>query len=113
MPIISYYGKCSKFSNTFIFLFSNKVLVLDLDPQKPCQNSKQERPILDYFFRSSLIWVCPVCLDLFGWQLNPLFSTAQPRKTRPNMTEKTVDWDVKNQIKTSRQLVFKILENLL
>ena len=32
-------------------------------------NSKQGRPWSDCFLRSSLIWVCTVCLGLFGRQL--------------------------------------------
>ena len=32
-----------------------------------CQNSKLGRPWSDCFF--SLVWVCHVCLGLFGWQL--------------------------------------------
>ena len=31
--------------------------------------------------------------------INPCLVLFQPRKTRPNITEKIVDWDVKNQIK--------------
>ena len=34
-----------------------------------CQNRKQRRPWSDCFLRSSLIWVCTVCLGLFGRQL--------------------------------------------
>ena len=37
--------------------------------QNACRNSKQERPRSDFFFRSSLIWVRGVCLDLFCSQL--------------------------------------------
>ena len=60
------YGKCSKVSNTFLFLFSTKLLVI----KNACQNSKQWRPWSDCFFRSSLIWVCIVCLCfLFPRQL--------------------------------------------
>ena len=60
------YGKCSKISNTFLFLFSNKMLVLQgKNSQNACQNSKQGRPLSDCFFRSSLIWVCPICLPAF------------------------------------------------
>ena len=32
-------------------------------------------------------------------KLYPLLSTVQHRKTRPDMTEKNVDWDVKNKQK--------------
>ena len=31
--------------------------------------AKQERPRSDCFFRSSLIWICPVCLAFLGRQL--------------------------------------------
>ena len=34
-----------------------------------CQNRKQRRPWSDCYLRSSLIWVCTVCLGLFGRQL--------------------------------------------
>ena len=34
-----------------------------------CQNSKQGRPSSYCFFRSSLIWVCSVCLGLSDLQL--------------------------------------------
>ena len=37
--------------------------------KKACQNSKQGKPWSDCFFRSSLIWVCAVCLCLFGRKL--------------------------------------------
>ena len=37
--------------------------------QIACQNSKQGRPLTDCFFRSSLIWVCPICISLFYRQL--------------------------------------------
>ena len=30
---------------------------------------------------------------------------VQPRKTRPDITEKNVDWDVNNQIKQTNQLL--------
>ena len=30
---------------------------------------------------------------------------VQPRKTRPDMTEKNVDWDIKNQTKQSNTVV--------
>ena len=34
-----------------------------------CQNRRKRRPWSDCFLRSSLIWVCTVCLGLFGRQL--------------------------------------------
>ena len=34
-----------------------------------CQNSKQGRPRSDWFIRSSLIWVCAVCIGPFDRQL--------------------------------------------
>ena len=33
-----------------------------------CQNSKQRRPWSDCFLRSSPIWVCTICLGIFGKQ---------------------------------------------
>ena len=59
-------AKYSKILNTFLFLFSIKLFVF----RNACQNSKQERPWSDSFFRSRLIWVCAVCLDLFDRQLS-------------------------------------------
>ena len=60
------YGKCSKILNTFLFLFLNKTLVYwtEWNLQNACQKNKQGRPWSDCFFRSSLIWVCAVYLDL-------------------------------------------------
>ena len=64
------YDKCSKISNTLLFLFSKEMLIIRAGIlQNACQNSKQGRPRSDCFFRSSLIWVCIVCLDLFCNQL--------------------------------------------
>ena len=57
------YGKCSITSNTFLFLLTNKMLVSELELS--CLKSKQGKPRSDYFFRSSLICVCTVCLDFF------------------------------------------------
>ena len=54
-----------KFSNTFLFLFSNKILVF----RTLTHNSKQGRPWSECFFRSSLITLCDVCLGIFGRQL--------------------------------------------
>ena len=74
-----------KFQTFFIFCSQIKSCVFSgWKPQNTCQNSKQGRPWNAYqnskqgrpwsdcFFisrRSSLIWVCTVCLALFGWQL--------------------------------------------
>ena len=39
------YGKCSSILNTFLFLFSIKMLVIRTDiTQEACQKSKQGRP---------------------------------------------------------------------
>ena len=65
LPDIYEYGKCSKIMNTFLFLFSNKLLVI----RTGSQNSKQGRPWSDCFFRSSLIWVCTVVLCIFDRQV--------------------------------------------
>ena len=65
-----WYGKCSKISSTFLFLFSNINFGFQgWHSQNACQNSKQGRSRSDCFFRRSLIWVCAVCLGLFGRQL--------------------------------------------
>ena len=65
-----WYSKCFKISNTFFFLFSNKKNGYQgLKSQKACLNSNQGRPWSDCYFRSRLIWVCTVCLGLFGRQL--------------------------------------------
>ena len=57
-------------SNTFLFLFSNKMMVVRAgNLQIACQNSKQGRPWSDCFFRSLTITVYPVCLGLFNMQL--------------------------------------------
>ena len=37
--------------------------------ENACQNRKQGRPRSEFFYRSSMIWVCTVCLGLFGRQL--------------------------------------------
>ena len=61
----------SKIPNTFLFLFPNKMIndKQCWNSRNACQNSKYGRPWSDYFFRSSLMRVCPVCLGLFGRQL--------------------------------------------
>ena len=72
------YGKCSKILNTFLFLFSKKLFVISYhgwNSQNACGNSKQGRPRSDCFFRSSLIWVCTVCL---GPSLKNLFLCCHP-----------------------------------
>ena len=53
----------------FLFLFLNKML---LSGWKSL-NIKQRSPWSDCFFRSSLIWVCAVCLPLCGRQLVIVF----------------------------------------
>ena len=64
------YGKCSKLLNTFLFLFSNKMLVFGAGIHNfQVRVAYREDPGSDCFFRSSLIWVCPFCLGLFGRQL--------------------------------------------
>ena len=44
--------------------------------------------------------------------IKPCLVLVHPRKTRPHMTEKKVDWDVKNQIKQTK-LLQKILSGTL
>ena len=66
-------SKYSKFSNTFLIL-SSQITCCYQNSQNVCQNSIQGRSWSDCFWiRSSLIWVCPVCLGLFGRQLVFLF----------------------------------------
>ena len=55
------YGKCSKISNTFLFLFLNKMLVLRAGIHKNCLSEWQTG--------KTVIAVCTVCLSLFGRQL--------------------------------------------
>ena len=55
--------------DTFLFLFSKNVGYQGWNSQNACQKSKQRRPWPDRFFRSSLIWVCPVCVGFCGTQL--------------------------------------------
>ena len=59
-----------KFRTLFTFASQNNVGYHDWNSQNACQNSKQGRPWSDCFFRSSLIWVCAVCLlGIFGRKL--------------------------------------------
>ena len=60
------YGKYYKISNAFLFLFTKNTGYQGWNSQNACQKSKQGRPWSDCFLGSSLIWVCPVCLD--SWQ---------------------------------------------
>ena len=60
------YRKCSKILNFSLSVFKENMGYQGWSSQKDCQNSKQGRPWSDCFFRSSLIWVCAVCLGLFG-----------------------------------------------
>ena len=55
-----YRGKFSKISNTFL-----SVGFQGWNSQNAFQNIKQGRPWSDCYFRSSLIWVCTVCLGLY------------------------------------------------
>ena len=63
------YGKCSNISDTFLFLFFDKMLVIRAGIHK--MHVKRS----DCFLRSSLIWVCTVCIGLFGWQ--PVFEILE------------------------------------
>ena len=49
----------------FLTLFSFCSQLKCWNYQNACQNSKQGRPWSDCFFRSSLIWICAVCLGVF------------------------------------------------
>ena len=55
---------------TLISIFSQIICQFSgMEFTKCCQNSTQGRPGSDCFFRSSLIWICTVCLCLFGEKL--------------------------------------------
>ena len=66
-------GKSSKTLNTFLFLFSNKMLLMRAGIHKvfvritnkedPDQTFSLEKNV---FFRSSLILVCPVCVGFLA-----------------------------------------------
>ena len=58
-----------KFWTLFPFCSQIKCLLSGLELTKCLSEYKQGRPWSVCFFRSSLIWVWRVCLDLFGWQL--------------------------------------------
>ena len=75
--------KCYKISNAVLFLFSNEMLEF----KNTCQITKQGRPWSDWFFWTSLIWVCTVCLGLLGRQLvyiycmwKSVLTVRQPRQ---------------------------------
>ena len=51
------YGKCSKISNSFLFLFSNKMRVIKAVIHKILEGRA--------VFRSSLTWVCAICFGFF------------------------------------------------
>ena len=53
-----------KIANTFLFPVGDQ----GWSSQNAYQKSKQESPWSDFFFRSSLILVCIVCLGLFDRQ---------------------------------------------
>ena len=55
-----------KYSTIFLILISNKCWYQGWNSQNTYLNSKQGRPWSDCFWRSSLIWVCLVCLSI--WQ---------------------------------------------
>ena len=56
--------KCSKISNTFLFLFSTKMLVIRADIHKLLARiADREEPD-----QTASFWDCPVCLSLFFWQ---------------------------------------------
>ena len=58
-----------KFWALFSFYSQIKCLLLWLEFSNACHKSKPGRPWSDCFFRSSLIWICTVCLCIFGRQL--------------------------------------------
>ena len=57
-------AKCSKISKTFLFLFLKEMLVIKAGIHKTHVKTGN-REDLQTFFRSSLIRVCTVCLDIF------------------------------------------------
>ena len=71
VPGIYMFGECSKISNTFHFLLTNKILIIRTEIHKMfVRIANREDP------DESLIWVCTVCLSLF-WQATSVrnFST--------------------------------------
>ena len=58
-----------KFRTCFSLLLNWNTGYQGWNSQNAGQNNKQGIPWSDCFFRSSLIWACPVCLCLFGRQL--------------------------------------------
>ena len=52
-----------------LFSFCSQITCCFSELKNACLNSKQRRPWSDCFFRSSLIWVCTVCLGLICRQL--------------------------------------------
>ena len=56
-----------KILNFFLSILKNKVGYQGSYSQNACQNSKQRRTWSNCSFRSSMIWVCTVCLGIF-WQ---------------------------------------------
>ena len=63
---------------TLLFLFSNKMLVIRIsNSQNDFDNGQQGRPSSACFFKKNLIWVCTVCLSLFGRQLHVVFEILE------------------------------------
>ena len=60
-------SKCSKILNTFLFLFSKKILVFRAVIHKKLVRIPTDKTLIR--LRSSFIWVCILCLGLFGRQL--------------------------------------------
>ena len=58
------YGKCFKILNTFIFLFSNKILIIRAGTHRMLVRIANR--VDPYQTASLLIWVCAVCLGFFG-----------------------------------------------
>ena len=63
-----------KLQTLIAFLSQIKVGYKGWHSQNACQNSKEGRPKLDSFSRSSLIWVYAVCLGQFGRQDNSVWN---------------------------------------
>ena len=69
--IFVHYSKCSNILNTFLFLFSDNMLVIKAGAHKTLVRitKKKGRPWSDCFWRSSLIWVWTACTYIFVRQV--------------------------------------------
>ena len=70
MEILLLYGKRSKILKTFLFLFSNKMLVFRAGIRKILARIANREDPDQYASLSSVIWVCTVCVGLFQQATN-------------------------------------------